>query len=288
MLVCGTTGCGKSTTIAAMIEEINRARTSHIVTLEDPIEYRFTSKKSFVEQRELGVHISSFEQGLLDVLREDADIIVVGELRDSETMRLTLNAAESGHLVIGTMHATNSEDALHRICNSFPPEAHHIVFSQLPSTMSLLVVQQLVFLEKVGFRVPYLSIMLGTQAIKGLIRENKLSQIESAIQTGKDVGMFTMEQYRRDFIDQKKDFTPPWKNFRPSEEATSEIIYRSPLLDPLKVPEDPRPEPVKTDKKPEMKEPEQRGTRGKHYVIREDRPLDEVLAEITKSDRSTG
>ncbi|HPC74523.1 MAG TPA: ATPase, T2SS/T4P/T4SS family, partial [Syntrophales bacterium] len=118
VLFCGATGTGKSTTIAAVIDEINRSRAAHIVTLEDPIEYRFLSKKSFIEQRELGTHVPTFEKGLLDVLREDPDVIVVGELREPEVMRLTLNAAESGHLVIASLHATNAEDAIYRLCNS--------------------------------------------------------------------------------------------------------------------------------------------------------------------------
>ena len=123
MLVCGATGSGKTTTIAAIVDEINREKTLHVITLEDPIEYRFNSGKSFIEQRELGTHMPSFEQGLIDVLREDPDVIVVGELRETGTMRLALNAAESGHLVIASLHASNSEDALYRIFNSFPPEA---------------------------------------------------------------------------------------------------------------------------------------------------------------------
>ena len=115
VLVCGATGSGKSTTIAAVIDEINRSRSTHIVTLEDPIEYRYLSNKSFIEQRELGTHVPTFEKGLLDVLRENPDVIVVGELREPEVMRLTLNAAESGHLVIASLHATNAEDAVYRL-----------------------------------------------------------------------------------------------------------------------------------------------------------------------------
>ena len=230
LLVCGTNGSGKSTTVAAIMEEINRNRSAHIVTLEDPIEYRFVSKKSFIEQRELATHFPTFEQGLVDVLREDPDVIVVGELRDPQTIRLIMNAAESGHLVIATLHASNSEDALHRICNSFPPQAHHIVFSQLPSTLALLVVQQLIYFEKTAFRVPLLSILLRNQAIKGLIRDNKLSQIENAMQTGREDGMFTMDQYRKEFLDQKTDFIPPAQVFRPSKEETPEILYHSRIM----------------------------------------------------------
>ena len=111
VLICGSSGVGKTTTIAAIINDINKSRQAHIVTLEDPIEYRFQSNKSFIEQRELGSHMPSFEQGLIDVLREDADVIVVGELREGETMRLALDAAESGHLVIATLHASSPEEA---------------------------------------------------------------------------------------------------------------------------------------------------------------------------------
>jgi len=232
VLICGATGSGKSTTIAAVVDEINRNRTAHIVTLEDPIEFRYFSKKSFVEQRELGTHVPTFEKGLLDVLREDPDVIVVGELREQEVMRLTLNAAESGHLVIASLHATNAEDALYRLCNSFPVEAQEEIRFQLASTLQWIIIQQLAFREDIGFRIPVLSIVRGTQAVKGLIRENKIPQIESAIQMGKADGMFTMERYLRDFIGTKKNFVPPSENFKPSPEVSQDIIYTSPLVDP--------------------------------------------------------
>jgi twitching motility protein PilT len=232
VLMCGATGSGKSTTIAAVVDEINRSRAAHIVTLEDPIEYRYLSKRSFIEQRELGTHVPTFEKGLLDILREDPDVIVVGELREPEVMRLTLNAAESGHLVIASLHATNAEDALYRLCNSFPVEAQEEIRFQLASTLQWILIQQLVYQENIGFRIPVLSIVRGTQAVKGLIRENKIPQIESAIQMGKADGMFTMERYLRDFIGSKKNFVPPSENFRPSPEVSQDIIYTSPLVDP--------------------------------------------------------
>jgi twitching motility protein PilT len=232
VLMCGATGSGKSTTIAAVVDEINRNRAAHIVTLEDPIEYRYLSKRSFIEQRELGTHVPTFEKGLLDILREDPDVIVVGELREPEVMRLTLNAAESGHLVIASLHATNAEDALYRLCNSFPVEAQEEIRFQLASTLQWILIQQLVYRENIGFRIPVLSIVRGTQAVKGLIRENKIPQIESAIQMGKADGMFTMERYLRDFIGSKKNFVPPSENFRPSPEVSQDIIYTSPLVDP--------------------------------------------------------
>jgi len=231
VLICGATGSGKSTTIAAVVDEINRARAAHIVTLEDPIEFRFISKKSFIEQRELGTHMPSFEQGLLDVLREAPDVIVVGELREPQVMRLTLNAAESGHLVIASLHATNVEDALYRLCNSFPIEAQEEIRFQLASALQWVIIQQLTYMEKLGHRVPMLSIARGTQSVKGIIRENKIPQVESAIQMGKADGMFTMERYLKEYLQTRTNFYPPSDHFKPSPESTQDLVYVSPLID---------------------------------------------------------
>lgn len=232
ILICGTTGCGKSTTIAAIIDEINRKRSVHIVTLEDPIEFRFVPKASFVEQRELGTHVPSFKQGLLDVLREDPDVIVVGELREPETMRLTINAAESGHLVIATLHATNAEDAMYRICNSFPLESQEEIRFQLASALSWLIVQQLVYLDRFRFRIPLLSIMKCTRAVKMVLRENRLNQIENLIHISKSDGMFSMERYRDEFIEANNLFINPVNSFRPSEELAKEADWHTPLINP--------------------------------------------------------
>ncbi len=244
VLICGATGSGKSTTIAALVDEINRTRTAHIVTLEDPVEYRYVSRKSFIEQRELGAHMPSFEQGLVDVLREDPDVIVVGELREPEVMRLTLNAAESGHLVIATLHATHAEDALYRLCNSFPVEAQEEIRHQVASTLQWLIVQQLVIREDAGFRVPVLSILRGNQSVKGILRENKLPQIESAIQMGKNDGMFTAERYTREYLGKVSAFASPQDIFKPSAEVSQEEVYHSPLVDG----EPAGPRPVQTRK----------------------------------------
>src|SRR5512135_276589 len=244
VLICGATGSGKSTTIAALVDEINRSRAAHIVTLEDPVEYRYVSRKSFIEQRELGAHMPSFEQGLVDVLREDPDVIVVGELREPEVMRLTLNAAESGHLVIATLHATHAEDALYRLCNSFPVEAQEEIRHQVASTLQWLVVQQLVIREDMGFRVPVLSILRGNQSVKGILRENKLPQIESAIQMGKNDGMFTAERYIREYLAKVSVYASPQDIFKPSAELSQEEVYHSPLVDG----EPAGPRPVQTRK----------------------------------------
>ena len=200
VLICGPAGVGKTTTIAAIINDINKSRQVHIVTLEDPIEYRFQSNKAFIEQRELGSHIPSFEQGLIDVLREDADVIVVGELREAETMRLVLNAAESGHLVIATIHAATPEEAIYRMCNAVSADTQNDVRNQLASTLVWITVQQLLYLEKAGQRVPILTILRGTQAIKNKIRDNNLHQISNIIETSKKEGMFLAERYLNEYL----------------------------------------------------------------------------------------
>ncbi len=225
VLICGTTGCGKTTTIASILEDINSKRAAHIVTLEDPIEYRIASRQSFIEQREVGTHVPSVERGLIDVMRADPDVIMVGELREPETIALTLNAAESGHLVIATLHATNMEDALYRIINSAPPEAEEYIRHQLASTISWVIVQKLVYLERVGARVPLLSIMRGTQQIKGIIREKKLYQIDNSMHTSKSDGMFTEERYLKEYLETKDKFHNPTVNFKPDRNASMQSQY---------------------------------------------------------------
>jgi twitching motility protein PilT len=231
ILTCGATGVGKTTTVASIINDINNTRQAHIITLENPIEYRFSSGKSFIQQRELGPHMPSFAQGLLDVLRENPDVIVVGELREAKTMQLTLNAAESGHLVIATLHASNPEEAIYRMCNAVPIEAQNEIRYQLASTLSWLITQQLIYMEKVQYRVPLLSIVRGTQSIRNIIRENKLPQLNSAIQMGKNEGMFTTERYLSDYLESHQSLTPYAQAFRPSAETAKDAIYQSPLTE---------------------------------------------------------
>ncbi|MCE5265104.1 MAG: PilT/PilU family type 4a pilus ATPase [Deltaproteobacteria bacterium] len=231
VLTCGATGVGKSTTVASIVNDINNSRQAHIVTLENPIEYRFPSGMSFVQQRELGPHMPSFAQGLLDVLRENPDVIIVGELREAETMQLTLNAAESGHLVIATLHASNPEEAIYRLCNAVPIESQNEIRYQLASTLNWLITQQLVNIEKVSYRVPLLSIVRGTQSVRNIIRENKLPQLNSAVQMGKNEGMFTTERYLSEYLETRTSFTPYAQAFRPSMESSQDALYQSPLTE---------------------------------------------------------
>lgn len=232
ILICGPTGSGKSSTIAGLVDEINRHMATHVVTLEDPVEYRFHSDKSFIEQRELGAHFPSYERGLLDVLREDPDVIVVGELRETEAMRLTLDAAESGHLVIASMHAANVWECLYRFCNSFPLLAQDLVRYQLSTTLKAVVSQQLHYSDRHGFRIPVLSILLSNSSVCGIIRDNKFSQLENVMQMNRSQGMFTFEQYRHEYLDKQTKFIPPSWSTSPVPGSRDEEDHTSSLVDP--------------------------------------------------------
>jgi len=231
ILVCGATGTGKTSTIAAIINEINMTREAHVITIENPIEYTFQSERSFIQQRELRTHVPTFAQGLLDVLRENPDVIVVGELRDPDTMRLTLNAAESGHLLIATMHAASAEDAVYRLCNAVPPEYQNEIRYQLSMTIKFIVVQHLVYVRKFGFRVPLLSIVRGTSSVRNLIRENKLNQIGAVAEMGRGEGMYTTDRYRSEYLANRKNFVPFSQSFFIAKEGQGayDHIYQSPL-----------------------------------------------------------
>ena len=281
VLTCGGTGVGKTTTIASIINDINNTRSAHIVTLENPIEYRFSSNQSFIQQRELGAHMPSFAQGLIDVLRENPDVIVVGELREAATMQLALNAAESGHLVIATLHASNPEEAIYRMCNAVPIEAQNEIRYQLSSTLSWLMTQQLYYMEKVKYRVPLLSIVRGTQSVRNIIRENKLPQLNSAIQMGKNEGMFTTERYLSEFLDKHHSFTPYAQAFRPSAETTQDAIYISPLTEDKQEPMSPGWQTTATGNEPIIiRTPYSHNEMENMLTIDEDVSLQELISKM--------
>lgn len=191
--ITGPTGSGKSTTLAAMIDYINSTRYEHILTIEDPIEFVHQSKKSLINQREVHRDTHSFNAALRSALREDPDIILVGELRDLETIRLALTAAETGHLVFATLHTTSAAKTIDRIVDVFPAAEKDMVRSMLSESLQAVVAQNL--LKRVGGgRVAAHEIMIGTPAIRNLIREDKIAQMYSAIQTGAQVGMQTLDQ----------------------------------------------------------------------------------------------
>ncbi|MBI2416184.1 MAG: type IV pilus twitching motility protein PilT [Candidatus Kerfeldbacteria bacterium] len=193
ILVTGPTGCGKSTSLAAMVELINRERKEHIVTLEDPIEYMFTSKKSIIRQRELYRDFLSFATALKHVVRQDPNIIMVGEMRDLETIAAAITVAETGHLVLATLHTLGAAQTIDRIIDVFPPHQQDQIRLQLSMELRAVISQQL--LPKVnGGRVAAREIMMSTPAIGNLIRENKLAQIRTVIQTSAEEKMVTLDQ----------------------------------------------------------------------------------------------
>lgn len=200
VLVTGPTGSGKSTTLAAMVDYINENEMGHILTVEDPIEFVHTSKKCLINQREVGPHTLSFQNALRSALREDPDVILVGEMRDLETIRLALSAAETGHLVFGTLHTSSAAKTVDRIVDVFPAAEKEMVRSMLSESLRAVISQTLCKTKDEQGRVAAHEIMIGTPAIRNLIRENKVAQMYSAIQTGQNIGMQTLDQNLQDLV----------------------------------------------------------------------------------------
>jgi twitching motility protein PilT len=211
ILICGPTGSGKSTTLASMVDYLNENYPLHIITIEDPIEYLFKHKKAIVEQRELGTDTDSFSEALKRVLRQDPDVVLIGEMRDKETIESALRIAETGHLVLTTLHTGEVVQAMGRIVNSFPGEQQPTIKTQLSLVLIGVIVQQLIpRLDKKG-RVLATEIMIITPAIRSLIREGNFAQIYSQIQTGGEIGMRTMNSslaylYKNGLISKEEAF----------------------------------------------------------------------------------
>src|SRR5712691_7130642 len=193
VLVAGSTGCGKSTTLAAMIEHINANFKKHIVTLEDPIEYVFEDNQSVIEQREVGLDTLSFHHALVHVLRQDPDIIMIGEMRDSISFTAAMSAADTGHLVLSTLHTTNSAQSISRILDFFKADEREQIRRQLAGTMQAVVCQRMVA-TLAGGMTPALEIMINTPTVRKLIEENRLDKLPAAIETGTDDGMINFNQ----------------------------------------------------------------------------------------------
>jgi len=199
ILLVGPTGSGKSTTLAAMMDYVNDMKYEHILTIEDPIEFVHQSKKCLINQREVHRDTHGFNEALRSALREDPDIILVGELRDLETIRLALTAAETGHLVFGTLHTTSAAKTIDRIIDVFPAAEKDMVRSMLSESLQA-VISQALLKKPGGGRIAAHEIMMGTPAIRNLIREDKVAQMYSAIQTGASVGMQTLDQCLKDLL----------------------------------------------------------------------------------------
>ncbi len=205
VIVSGPTGSGKSTTLAALIEEINGAEAKNVISLESPIEYVFTNRRSLIRQREIPTHSPSFEQAIVDALRENPDVLVIGEMRTPEVMRLTLNAAETGHLVLATMHSSSCAEALTRIGMSFPAEIQGSIRAQLADCLVGVVCQRLDYLPEHRLRVPRCEVLWGSLAAKATVRSGQMSQIANVIQSGGEDGMWNFDRYQR-WMEQKKDW----------------------------------------------------------------------------------
>jgi twitching motility protein PilT len=223
ILISGPTGSGKSSTLAALIQEINLTDTRHIVTIESPIEYTFRPRRSYIRQREVGRDTPSFEQALLDALREDPDVLMVGEMREPETMRLTLNASETGHLVLATVHSSTCAEALQRIASAFSPEIQASVCAQLADCLVGVISQRLVFRNDLNMRVPECEVVVANHPIKNFVRTRDFFKIASALETGAEHGMWTFQRYRTWLQNRKKWHMPNEPAEAPDSEPVGEV-----------------------------------------------------------------
>ncbi|HKI70111.1 MAG TPA: PilT/PilU family type 4a pilus ATPase, partial [Verrucomicrobiae bacterium] len=224
ILVSGPTGSGKSSTLAALIQEINLTETRHIVTIESPIEYTFRPRRAYIRQREVGRDTPSFEQALLDALREDPDVVMVGEMRDPETMRLTINASETGHLVLATVHSSTCVEAIQRVASAFPAEIQSAVCAQLADCLLAVISQRLHFRPDLNIRVPECEVLVGSHAVKNFVRTREFFKIASCLETGAEHGMWTFQRYRTWLESRKKWHIPDANSQAPDSEAAGEIL----------------------------------------------------------------
>ncbi|HEY1790038.1 MAG TPA: PilT/PilU family type 4a pilus ATPase [Verrucomicrobiae bacterium] len=229
ILVSGPTGSGKSTTLAALIQEINLTEALHVITVESPVEYVFRPRRAFIRQREVGRDTPSFEQALLDSLREDPDVLMVGEMRDPDCMRLTLSASETGHLVLATVHSSTCAEAIQRVASAFPAEIQSAVCAQLADCLVAVVSQRLRFREDLNIRVPECEVLMATNAVKNFIRTREFFKIVTAIETGADHGMWTFQRYAR-WLDGRTNFYIPGQSPESAEDKTPDDIPMPPPL----------------------------------------------------------
>ena len=235
ILVSGPTGCGKSSTMAALIQEINLTETRHILTVESPIEYSFRPRRAFIRQREVGRDTPSFDQALLDALREDPDVLMVGEMRDPETMRLTLSASETGHLVLATVHSSTCAEALQRVASAFPAEIQSSVCAQLADCLVAVISQRLGFRPDLNIRVPECEILMATHAVKNFIRSREFFKIVSALETGAEHDMWTFQRYAR-WLESRVDFFVPGRDAEPPDNDLPGGVSAAPAPAPPSLP----------------------------------------------------
>ena len=280
VIVSGATGSGKSSTLAALLHEVNANETRHIITIESPIEYAIVPRQSFVRQREVGRDTPSFAQGLMDALREDPDVLMVGEMRDPETMRLTLSASETGHLVLTTLHSSNTIEALQRLVSAFAPEVQASVCAQLADTLVAVVSQRLSFRSDLGVAVPECEILFNNTPVRSIIRQGAgaFNKLQNALDTGAQDGNWSYNRYR-DWLDRRTDFYVPRSedNETPPDEFDIEPQHASMLrLAPRRHKE---PSPLKAEHAPKESAIDPPGV----LVIDEDAPdLATLVAEMER------
>jgi twitching motility protein PilT len=231
ILVSGATGSGKSSTLAALIQEINLTETRHVVTIESPIEYTFRPRRAYIRQREVGRDTPSFEQALLDALREDPDVLMVGEMRDPETMRLTLSASETGHLVLATVHSSTCAEAVQRVVSAFSAEIQSSVASQVADCLVAVISQRLRFRQDLNIRVPECEILMATHAVKNFIRNREFFKIANSLETGAEHGMWTFLRYRN-WLDGRSNWSMPGQGSEIQDQDTdiTESKHHRPVL----------------------------------------------------------
>jgi twitching motility protein PilT len=242
ILVSGATGSGKSSTLAALIQEINLTDTRHIVTIESPIEYTFRPRRAYIRQREVGRDTPSFEQALLDALREDPDVLMVGEMRDPETMRLTLGASETGHLVLATVHSSTCAEALQRVVSAFPAEIQSSVAAQVADCLVAAISQRLRFRQELNIRVPECEILMATHAVKNFIRNREFFKINNSLETGAEHGMYTFQRYRN-WLDNRGSWSLPGQTAEAPDTEPTETRPATPVLPAFLA----SPKPAKTE-----------------------------------------
>jgi twitching motility protein PilT len=210
ILVCGPAGSGKTSTLAALLQEINLAEARHIITLESPIEYAITPRRSFVRQREVGRDTPSFAQGLFDAMREDPDVLMVGEMRDPEVMRYTLNAAETGHLVLATVHSATVAEALQRVVGAFPAEIQSGVCAQLGDCLVGAIAQRLVFRDDLHMRIPECEVLMASSGARGIIRQGQFFKLPTVIESSAADGCWSFARYGA-WLDANQDWSRAWQ-----------------------------------------------------------------------------
>jgi len=282
VLVSGPTGSGKSSTLAALLQEINLREARHLLTVENPIEYDLIPRQSFIRQREVGRDTPSFRQALLDAVREDPDVLMVGELREPETMQLTLNAAETGHLVLATVHSGSVGEALQRIVAAFPSETQGAVTAQLADCLVGVVCQQLRFREELKIRVPECEILAASSAIRAIVRQGQFFKLTSALESGGPEGCWTWARYR-EWLARRTDWYLPAKEEPPEAEHSEPAVTPASLPRPAPPPP-PRPAVAEAKTGPELSPVDDGKTEdpGVLVISSPEEDLDSIVSEMER------